>query len=60
MSEKEYKEYLEEGKKLFEIIGDDLNNCEFIRKETFRREDDFNEICVALALLANTFGMIIE
>lgn len=54
MSEEEYNKLISEGVKLFEKIGDDLNKYsdKFIRgKHTFRRGDDFAEICIALALL---------
>jgi hypothetical protein len=64
MSEKEYLEYLDEGKKLFNLVGDELNrgSDEFIRvvKIDFRDEKAFKEICLALGLLANMIGLDVD
>lgn len=44
------KQLLTIGKRLFGDIGDDLNALDARPAEEFRRESDFEEICIALAL----------
>lgn len=59
MTEQDYIEYLNDGKKLFNLIGDDLNkiSAKYIRfAHSYRDERDFKEICVALGMLANILG----
>lgn len=57
MDEEEYLEYVDEGERLFSIIGNELNDAskEFLRRDpsNFRREVDHKEICLALGLLGN-------
>lgn len=63
MTEQEYLEYLEDGKKIINVIGDDLNTISdlFIRLDgVYRKERDFKEICVALGLLANITDLNID
>lgn len=64
MNEEEYLEYIEEGKRLFSIIDNELNDAskEFLRRNPsdFRREVDHKEICLALGLLGNLLGIDIE
>ena len=61
MDEKQYQEYLARGTQILQSILPELNKLseQHIRKDrvrrkeennTFRREEDFNEIAVALAL----------
>jgi hypothetical protein len=52
MNQNDYKELLKEGTGLVEEILKDLNaTIPFNRTDaTYRREEDINEICVAIAL----------
>jgi hypothetical protein len=53
MNEKRYQEYLARGTQILQSILPELNKLseQHTRKDnTFRREEDFNEIAVALAL----------
>lgn len=58
MGEEIREELYNVGKKLFLIIGDDLNEIDTHgRYHSFRREEDFEEICIALALLGSIIGV---
>lgn len=49
-----YKKLLKEGEEIFKEIVNDLNRISDksirVNKELWRREEDFKEICIALAL----------
>jgi hypothetical protein len=54
MTGEEYKELRDQGEKLLTILLPDLNRIseEFVRpKESYRRKEDFDEMCVALVLM---------
>ena len=55
MTNEEYRQLLERGKTIFAAIAPALNKVSKERIRTmptqFRREEDFKEICAALALL---------
>lgn len=56
----EYTEYLNEGENLFSLISGRLNEISdaFIRLDkTFRDENSFKELCIALAILADILGI---
>lgn len=54
MTKEEYTKLLREGQNIFMKISKELNPISdtYIREEkgSFRREIDFNEMCIALAL----------
>lgn len=51
-------ELLWEGKRLFTIVVNELNSLDTHgRHRSYRREEDHEEICMALALLARSMGM---
>ena len=57
MTETEYEELFQRGQYWFCSVVSDLNKCaEYVGhgkgfQDTYRREQDYKEICVALALL---------
>lgn len=54
------KKLLKAGKELFAIVGNELNILSTRSKENYRRKEDHEEICIAMALLMETMGINVE
>lgn len=51
------KKLIKRGQRLFAVVGKELNLLSTRSKENYRRKEDHDEICIALALLAEITGM---
>ena len=47
------------GQRLFELIADELSALsKDVRGDTYRRQEDFRELCIALALLEDRLNKV--